>query len=155
MTSLGCDSTNVAGVEIFSTFTVPIACSFAIGNFYNDVQTTTASVSGGLSQFAYYYIDDVSVSAGTTNCNIALGLQEQKNVYVSLFPNPFFNQITFSFAVNEPATVSLYSFLGQQILQQTFTNSTTINTEQLADGIYFYELQNDKGTIKTGKVIKH
>ena len=128
---------------------------FAIGNFYNDVQTTTASVSGGLSEFAYYYIDDVSVSTDTTNCNIALGLQEQKNVYVSLFPNPFSNQITFSLAVNEPATVSLFNFLGQQILHQTFTNTTTINTEQMQDGIYFYELRSNKGTIKTGRIIKH
>jgi len=30
----------------------------------------------------------------------------------------------------------------------------TINTEQLADGIYFYELRSDKETLKTGKLVK-
>lgn len=33
----------------------------------------------------------------------------------------------------------------------TFTNLTTINTEQLADGIYFYESRNSKRIIKNGK----
>jgi len=78
----------------------------------------------------------------------------RQNAAVSLFPNPFSNQLTFSLADNERTTVSLYNFLGQQVLQQPFTNSTTINTAQLADGIYFYELMNTKGTLKTGKVVK-
>ena len=71
-----------------------------------------------------------------------------------VYPNPFSTQFTFSLSDNEPTTISLYNFLGQQILQQTFTNSTTINTAQLANGIYFYELRNSKGAIKNGKVIK-
>lgn len=74
------------------------------------------------------------------------------NLYVS--PNPFSTQLTFSLTDNEQTTVSLCNFLGQQVLQQAFTNSTTINTEQLADGIYFYELRSDKGTLKTGKLVK-
>jgi len=51
-------------------------------------------------------------------------------------------------------TIQIYNFLGQQVLKQAFTNSTTINTAQLADGIYFYELRNSKGVIRNGKVIK-
>jgi len=39
-------------------------------------------------------------------------------------------------------------------LQQAFTSSTELNTEQLADGIYFYEIRNSKGTLTTGKVVK-
>lgn len=70
------------------------------------------------------------------------------------YPNPFSSQLTISLADNEQTTVSLYNFLGQQILQQTFTNSTTINTEQFANGIYFYELRNDKGRVANGKVIR-
>ena len=72
----------------------------------------------------------------------------------NIHPNPFSSQLTFSLAANKQTTVSLYNFVGQQILQQTFTNTTTINAEQLADGIYFYELRNHKGAIKTGKVVK-
>ena len=74
---------------------------------------------------------------------------------VSLFPNPFSTQLTFSAADNEQTSISLYNFLGQKVLQQTFTNNTTINTEQLAEGIYIYELRNEAGTVTTGKVVKH
>lgn len=73
---------------------------------------------------------------------------------ISLFPNPFSDQLSFSLAHSEQATIILYNFLGQQILQQTFTNFTTINTGQMQDGIYFYELRSNKGTLKTGKVVK-
>ena len=73
---------------------------------------------------------------------------------VKVCPNPFFNQLTVSFAYNVQATVSLYDFLGQQVLQQSLTNNTTINTAQLADGIYLYELRNANGIVKNGKVIK-
>jgi len=73
---------------------------------------------------------------------------------VNVYPNPFTNQFTVQLSDNGQTTILLYNFVGQQLWQQTFTNSTTINTEQLADGIYFYELRNDKGVIKTGKVVK-
>ena len=86
--------------------------------------------------------------------SVPTNLNEQHSTAANIFPNPFFNQLTFALADNEQATVSLYNFLGQQVLQQTFTNSTTISTEQLADGIYFYELKINKGTLKTGKVEK-
>ncbi|MES2620127.1 MAG: T9SS type A sorting domain-containing protein [Bacteroidota bacterium] len=78
----------------------------------------------------------------------------KRNNEVSSFPNPVSTQFTLSLADNEQTTISLYNFLGQQVLQQTVTNSTTINTEQLADGIYLYELRDNKGTIKTGKIVK-
>lgn len=73
---------------------------------------------------------------------------------INTFPNPFSNQLTFVLSNNLQATIIFYNFLGQQILQHALTNSTTINTEQLADGIYFYELRNEKRILKTGKVIK-
>jgi len=74
--------------------------------------------------------------------------------YFKLFPNPFSTQINFQFTDILQAKIILYDFLGQQILQKTFTNSTTINTEQLANGVYFYELLNDKRIVRTGKVVK-
>lgn len=87
-------------------------------------------------------------------CNI-LGIDwEVADNNFKVYPNPFSNQLYFSLADKEPTTISLYNFLGQQIMQQSFTNATTLNTEQLADGIYFYELRNDKGLVTNGKVIR-
>jgi len=73
---------------------------------------------------------------------------------VSLFPNPFSSQLNFKTANNEPTTVSLFNFLGLQVLQETFTNTTTLSTAQLASGIYFYELRSRKEVMATGKVVK-
>lgn len=87
------------------------------------------------------------------SCGI-VDVSEISSSKIKTHPNPFSNQLTFSLAGKVPTTVFLYDFLGQQVLQQTFTNSTTLNTEQLADGIYFYELRSNKRTLKTGKVVK-
>ncbi|MBD77637.1 MAG: hypothetical protein CL840_01695 [Crocinitomicaceae bacterium] len=72
----------------------------------------------------------------------------------SIFPNPFSSQFTLTYSNNEPVTLVLYDFNSRQILEQTFSNSTTINTGQMRNGMYFYELRNAKGTLKTGKLIK-
>ena len=89
------------------------------------------------------------------NYGITTTIQDKLNtIMVNVFPNPFSNHLTFTFSDNKQITVSLYDFLGQQILRQTFTNSAKINTEQLADGIYFYELRNANGEVKNGKVLK-
>jgi hypothetical protein len=81
-------------------------------------------------------------------------VEESAAQAVKVFPNPFSNQLDFTAAENEQMTVSLYDFLGQQVLQQTFTNATTLNTQQLADGIYFFKLCNNKGIVKNGKILK-
>ena len=140
---------------VFGSFIADSAyTSIQIGNFYDDSNTIVTKYST-----SYYFVDDVCVSTDSLFCKNYLfvcnvGIQETQSVDVSLFPNPFSTQLTFSLADNEQITISLFNFLGQQVLRQTFTNSTTINTAQLADGIYFYALRSNKGTLKTGKLVK-
>jgi hypothetical protein len=73
---------------------------------------------------------------------------------INFYPNPFSTQLTFDISDNQPATIILYDIFSRQIFQKTFMTSTTINTEQFEEGIYFYELKNSKRTIKIGKIIK-
>jgi len=77
-----------------------------------------------------------------------------KELEESIFPNPFANFINIRYLNNEQSSITLYNFLGQQILQQSFTNSTSINTNHLVNGIYYYELQNSSGKTSTGKLVK-
>ena len=94
---------------------------------------------------------------GNANCPalpLSVGIINSAYDQVTFYPNPFSNQLTFSLADNKERTVSIYNFLGQQILKQQFTNSITLGTAQLANGIYFYELRNGNEIIKTGKIIK-
>ena len=39
-------------------------------------------------------------------------------------------------------------------MQEKFTCSTVLNAEQLAKGVYLYELRNKAGVSKKGKVVK-
>ncbi len=78
----------------------------------------------------------------------------QPQLSVKAYPNPFSQQLTFSLSDDAQTTVSVCSLLGQQEWQYTFTNTITIDTNHLEEGIYYYMLQNDKGIIKTGKIVK-
>jgi hypothetical protein len=152
--SLVIDTTNwttISGSFIADSFYTHII----IGNFFADSLTDTIQLASSFLGDAYYYLDDVCVSTDSLACNTLVGIQQLKqNSDVSFFPNPFSTQLTFTLSDNEPTTLSLYNFLGQQILQQAFTSSTTINTGAFAEGIYFYELRNSKKIIGQGKVVK-
>jgi hypothetical protein len=76
------------------------------------------------------------------------------NDLLTFFPNPFSTELTFSLNDQESTILSLYDLLGKKVLQQTFATTVTISTEQLTDGIYFYEILNSKGVSAVGKVVK-
>lgn len=115
---------------------------FAINLFV--VGSDTLILTGGESPF----VAKLSLSIGE-------GFSEIFNkAIVILFPNPFSDNLNVTVNDNEQSQIILYDILSRKLLQQTFTNSTTINTEQLADGIYIYELRTMNGIIKKGKVIK-
>jgi hypothetical protein len=73
---------------------------------------------------------------------------------VIVYPNPFTNKLTISNNTNESLEVILYDITARKILHQWFTNSVTLNTEQLAKGIYLYKIKNRTGGEKTGKLMK-
>lgn len=87
------------------------------------------------------------------SCDVGISDIANSSNYI-LFPNPFTNSVSVKVNDNEQSQFILYDILSRKLLQESFTNSTTINTEQLADGIYIYEVLNKKGTIANGKLIK-
>jgi OOP family OmpA-OmpF porin len=120
-----------------------------IGNFNNDLNTN-AIISNPLFSWdaAYTYIDDVSLTRLT-------GIEEQNtNEEIKISPNPFADKLNITLKRNEPLEVILYDITSRKILNQTFTNSISINTGELSKGIYIYEVRNKNGVIKKGKVVK-
>ena len=131
---------------------------------------TWSSISAGLSGYSLDVISlaikDTNIFAGTDSgfiwkrplsqitCGSTTVDENFPLIETKVYPNPFSHQFKLEISDNELTTVSLFDFLGRQILQQKFSQRTTINTEYLADGIYFYELRNNKKIIKSGKVIK-
>lgn len=122
-----------------------------IGNFKSDAATVLhPSNINSVEPYraAYVYIDDVFLSQ-VTGINKSL-----VDADVNIYPNPVTDILQVSVGNNEPSEIILYNICSQQILLQPFTNATSINTAQLAHGIYFYEIRNSKGMLKTGKIIK-
>lgn len=70
------------------------------------------------------------------------------------FPNPFADKINIIVKTNELVEVNFFDVTGRKIFYQSFRKSTSINTEQLAKGVYLYEVRNKSGVIKKGKIVK-
>lgn len=88
-------------------------------------------------------------------CVVTTGLSEEryKNSF-KIFPNPFSDQLNISNLKQENTTFVLYDNLSNKILKERLTTLTTIVTDQLPSGIYFYAIWNSKEQIAAGKLIK-
>lgn len=122
-----------------------------VGNFYDDVNTQTLmAYPNNTLGWAYYYVDDVSVVPDSTT-----GVHENtlSNAF-TLFPNPFNNSLSLTVKGNELTQFILYDISSRELLHKEFKSFVSINTQQLSKGIYFYELKNNNGVIKNGKIMK-
>jgi hypothetical protein len=82
------------------------------------------------------------------------GINKQENNESILHPNPLTDLVTITLDNNIPCSIILFDMQGKNCLQETFINTATLNTKQLKSGIYFYEITNSKGMIRTGKIIR-
>ena len=73
---------------------------------------------------------------------------------VTVYPNPVADKLTISSNTSEHLVIILFDISSRELFRQYFTNSVTLNTEQLAKGIYLYKILNKTGEEKTGKIIK-
>ena len=116
--------------------------------------------AGCVDSFCYStYLSRMDINATMITVNVistATGIN-QLNInddLFSLFPNPFSNQLIVKINNNNPAEIIIHDMTSRKYLQQSFINSVELNTEQLARGIYLYEVRNKKGIIKKGKIVK-
>jgi hypothetical protein len=115
-----------------------------IGNFMADSLSDTVFVGGGINQwdYAYYYIDDVSVT------DIGwVGEKELVNedMRFSVYPNPANSKITISVKNNTSSSINftIQNTLGKLVMQSNFyTHEFTIDIATLPKGIYFLRVGN-------------
>ena len=91
--------------------------------------------------------------------NLSIALLEgvanaESKINVLIFPNPFSDNINIHSLNYYPLEIILYDITSRKIMQQEFTNSISLNTEQLEKGIYLYEVRDKNGLCKQGKVVK-
>jgi hypothetical protein len=73
---------------------------------------------------------------------------------LTIFPNPFAGSLNIQSTGNKLCEFILYDLTARKIAEQSFTNSLEINTAQLANGIYIYEVRNKEGASVKGKVTR-
>lgn len=94
---------------------------------------------------------DARTSVKTNN------LEENKEVTVRLYPNPFSSRatITIDGANYQQATLEILDLAGKSIQSIPINEqqSITLHRENLSQGIYFYRLIGDNITVHTGKFV--
>lgn len=119
-----------------------------IGNFNDNNNTNFVNVNNGLYGGTYIFIDDVSLTPTT-------GINESINTADILITNPFCEIISIKSNLPEEISILIYDLSSCIVANKKFTNSTTINTNHLAGGLYHYEVRCKSGRIKRGKIVKY
>ncbi|MBL0329049.1 MAG: T9SS type A sorting domain-containing protein [Bacteroidetes bacterium] len=128
-----------------------------IGNYKSDAAATPIIVNSGGGDFAYYYID--SVSLVKVSCPIDIGIGEnQKEKPFKLFPNPNNGNMSFEYQLkaNDNAEMQIYDITGKLIKSyqlNSIATQTNIDTELLNCGIYFYTIILNNQLVQSDKLV--
>ncbi|MBC7695574.1 MAG: T9SS type A sorting domain-containing protein [Burkholderiales bacterium] len=84
-----------------------------------------------------------------------VGLKEQTELSVSIFPNPSNDKLCIELISSSNATIQLYNSLGAVVLESIIaTNKTEVNTTLYPDGIYLLSVKTKTG-ISSKKIVIH
>lgn len=83
------------------------------------------------------------------------GLISEENEHLSVYPNPTSGWVNFSFTKEQSGQLTLTSTTGQVVANLELQNETHVklNTNELAKGIYFYQLTTQENEKLFGKLI--
>jgi len=73
---------------------------------------------------------------------------------VSVYPNPFSNNITVNFKKSQNFTIKLFNITGKLVYSnQIYTSNATVSLPDLSRGVYIVELKDENTTVRK-KIIK-
>lgn len=114
------------------------------------VQTTDVAYArcpDGGATFAYV----TPTFLASNNCNASV---ESANFEVSVFPNPFDQQLTIEIDEQLPTTIRLTDVNGKELLSDTITSPIwTVSISNWSNGMYILTLQTERG-MKSVKLLK-
>lgn len=93
------------------------------------------------------YDSGIFLKAQSMKSYTILGVENEQKQLPSIYPNPAFEKLFINTTIDKNATVSIYNIQGQQILEQTLIQeSTIIDIKDMAKGVYFLKLINGENT---------
>ncbi len=129
---------------------------YSNSDFDNNIENNITVGGGGGGQTIYglkSFIQEKSAFvSGEVDCSLST---EDYNLAKSaiLYPNPAQNQIIISLDY-QPKTISIYSILGEKILEQSSNqNETSVDVSNLSNGVYLVNIKSDNGVSITKKLI--
>lgn len=131
-----------------------------LGNFYDDANTDTITLTCGTCQnwYSYYLIDDVCVSTDSTLCNggidalpcvVSVKENNFKNQFL-VYPNPandFINIINENYL--SPLNITIYNTIGQVLYSQQNiqTDNLQIDINSYNNGLIFIKIESNNQSI--------
>ena len=139
--------------------------TIAGGNILSGNGTNGVGVQWGVAgsgQLNVEEIDSAGCNSDTSSLEIAIstGITELNYNYIhNVYPNPFSLQTTFvidSRLINRTVlNLRLYNTLGQEVIstKNISTSKVIIRRGNLQNGLYFYMLTGEDGTLGVGKIV--
>jgi hypothetical protein len=125
--------------------------SAGIGCNYLD---TAISLSGNNCNYGLpNFIDSYDYSNTTYDCLTEID-EQTETFQANVYPNPFTSELTVDCMNFEHVNFSLFDGFSKNILEVMIDGKQVIDITSLADGIYFYQLRSENGTIRIGKIVK-
>ena len=126
-----------------------------IGNFFSDEETNSELVSFSQSTIqAYYFIDDVRVSADPL---VVTSLdQHDLKQDIKVYPNPV-NDLLNVFSAQQMRKIQIYSVSGKIVEEIEINNENKIivNLNHISTGLYIAVVQFENGDTKSLKINKN
>lgn len=133
-----------------------------LGNFFDDVNTDTAQITGYQYCTSYYFIDDVCISIDSLTCNPDKGesINEQDSDFSTrVFPNPVSNYLIIennsAVGVHEVKLCNLFSQSIEFGFSTLSNNKYLLKFNNPSNGIYVLFISYNNKKYVTEKIIIH
>ena len=99
-------------------------------------------------------LDDVRLFELISNpCPVAIN-ELSESTDLNVYPNPVGDKLNITSNNNEVSEIIIYDIASKILLKQKFTSFVSLNTAQLAKGLYLYEIRDKNGLCKKGKFVR-
>ena len=135
-------SETLSWMYVSTTFTATGGENYMIiGNFNNDANTNFLQLGISTAIASYIYIDDVCIVPCGSSCT--LGIIENKNEEIKIFPNPVGDKLKIQNAELKIKEIKIFDMMGREILKTEVRSQKpeiSIDMSSFQKGIYIIEL---------------